>query len=92
MRLEFQRDDQTNYERCVLLSPKSEPATEADKQVGQDLLDTLQVHKQECVGMAANIIGVKKKSIPRSEEKLSPFYIERWLILRTKNGLRFIFA
>ncbi len=45
------------------LSQKSEPATEADKQVGQDLLDTLQAHKHECVGMAANMIGVRKNII-----------------------------
>lgn len=45
------------------LSQKSEPATEADKQVGQDLLDTLQAHKHECVGMAANMIGIKKNII-----------------------------
>ncbi len=45
------------------LSQKSEPATEADKQAGQDLLDTLQAHKHECVGMAANMIGVKKNII-----------------------------
>ncbi len=45
------------------LSQKSEPATEADKQVGQDLLDTLADHKNECVGMAANMIGIKKNII-----------------------------
>ncbi len=45
------------------LRQKSEPATEADKQIGQDLLDTLQAHKDECVGMAANMIGVKKNII-----------------------------
>ena len=37
------------------LGQKSEPATLADKQVGQDLLDTLQAHADECVGMAANM-------------------------------------
>ncbi len=45
------------------LSQKSEPAIEADKQIGQDLLDTLQAHKHECVGMAANMIGVKKNLV-----------------------------
>lgn len=45
------------------LSQKSEPATEADRQVGQDLLDTLAAHAHECVGMAANMIGVKKNII-----------------------------
>ena len=45
------------------LGQKSEAATVADKQVGQDLLDTLQAHAGECVGMAANMIGVKKNII-----------------------------
>ena len=47
----------------LFLGQKSEPATIADKQVGQDLLDTLQAHTHECVGMAANMIGVKKNII-----------------------------
>lgn len=45
------------------LAQKSEPATPADKQVGIDLLDTLKAHEAECVGMAANMIGVKKNII-----------------------------
>ncbi len=45
------------------LSQKSEPATEADRQVGLDLLDTLRAHQSECVGMAANMIGVRKNII-----------------------------
>lgn len=47
----------------LFLSQKSEPATEADKQVAVDLLDTLAAHQNECVGMAANMIGVKKNII-----------------------------
>jgi len=45
------------------LGQKSEPATEADKGVAQDLLDTLNAHTDGCVGMAANMIGVKKNII-----------------------------
>ncbi len=45
------------------LNQKSEPATEEDRQVGKDLTDTLLVHKDGCVGMAANMIGVKKNII-----------------------------
>jgi peptide deformylase len=45
------------------LAQKSEPATEADLQVARDLLDTLKAHAEECVGMAANMIGVKKRNI-----------------------------
>ena len=44
------------------LGQKSEPATKADLQVGKDLQDTLQANRAGCVGMAANMIGVKKKS------------------------------
>ena len=45
------------------LQQKSEPATEADKQVVEDLLDTLRANQVRCVGMAANMIGVKKRII-----------------------------
>jgi peptide deformylase len=45
---------------AVLLARKSEPATAADLQVAQDLLDTLIANKAACVGMAANMIGVHK--------------------------------
>lgn len=47
----------------LFLAQKSEPATEADKQVVQDLLDTLRANIDHCVGMAANMIGVKKNII-----------------------------
>jgi len=47
----------------VFLNQKSEPATEADKQVVQDLLDTLKANEEGCVGMAANMIGIKKRII-----------------------------
>lgn len=42
------------------LGQKSEPATKADTAVIQDLLDTLKANEEHCVGMAANMIGVKK--------------------------------
>lgn len=45
------------------LNQKSELATEADKQVVTDLLDTLKANEAGCVGMAANMIGVKKRII-----------------------------
>jgi peptide deformylase len=47
----------------LFLQQKSEPATEADRQVVQDLLDTLRANQDRCVGMAANMIGVKKRII-----------------------------
>lgn len=46
----------------IFLGQKSEKATDADLQVAQDLLDTLIAYKETCVGMAANMIGVKNAS------------------------------
>ena len=46
----------------IFLSLKSELATKDDLPVAQDLLDTLTAHKDGCVGMAANMIGVKSAS------------------------------
>lgn len=45
------------------LNQKSETATEADKSIAEDLLDTLKAHEEGCVGMAANMIGVRKRII-----------------------------
>ena len=45
------------------LGLKSEPATKEDAQVAQDLLDTLIANRSGCVGMAANMIGVRKRII-----------------------------
>ena len=47
----------------IFLAQPSAPATEADLSVAQDLLDTLAAHKDGCVGMAANMIGVSKRII-----------------------------
>ena len=45
------------------LGQKSEEATKQDLSVGQDLQDTLKANQDRCVGMAANMIGVKKRII-----------------------------
>ena len=45
------------------LSLKAQPATADDLGVAQDLLDTLAAHRDGCVGMAANMIGVNKRII-----------------------------
>ena len=45
------------------LGQKSEPATKEDLHIGRDLQDTLQANREHCVGMAANMIGVKKNII-----------------------------
>ena len=47
----------------AFLSQKAEPVTLEDLAVAQDLLDTLTAHKDGCVGMAANMIGVCKRII-----------------------------
>ena len=47
----------------LFLGQKSIPATEEDLQVGRDLQDTLAANREACVGMAANMIGVKKRII-----------------------------
>jgi peptide deformylase len=47
----------------LFLGQKSEPATKQDLSAGQDLQDTLQANSDRCVGMAANMIGVRKKII-----------------------------
>ena len=45
------------------LGQKSEEASRQDLSVGQDLQDTLKANQDRCVGMAANMIGVRKKVI-----------------------------
>ena len=47
----------------IFLAGKSEIATIEDLPIAQDLLDTLMAHKETCVGMAANMIGVNKRII-----------------------------
>lgn len=47
----------------IFLAQKSEDATSEDIQTAVDLLETLKFHKESCVGMAANMIGIKKKII-----------------------------
>ena len=47
----------------MLLGQKSEPASKADLGIAKDLQDTLAAHRNECVGMAANMIGYKKNII-----------------------------
>ena len=52
----------------IFLGQKSVPATAADLSVAQDLLETLMHHKDTCVGMAANMIGVRKNIIAVNAE------------------------
>ena len=77
-------------ERNILvLKQKAKPATKEDISIARDLIDTLQAHSEECVGMAANMIGIPKAIIvvnvgpflmamfnPKIIKKTSPFEAE----------------
>ena len=52
----------------IFLSQKSAPATVLDLPTAQDLRDTLQAHRDGCVGMAANMIGAAKRIIIFDED------------------------
>ena len=52
----------------IFLAGKSEIATKEDLQVAQDLLETLIANQDRCVGMAANMIGVRKRIIAFLDE------------------------
>ncbi len=55
----------------LFLQQKAATATKADLTIGQDLQDTLKAHQNECVGMAANMIGINKAIIIVSVGPLS---------------------
>ena len=59
----------------IFLGRSSEIATKEDISVANDLLETLKAHKETCVGMAANMIGVRKRIIAFLDESgKSPTY------------------
>jgi peptide deformylase len=75
----------------VFLNQKSDPATEADKQVVQDLLDTLKANEAGCVGLAANMIGVKKRIIAVSMgfaniAMINPVIVKKSGVYETEEG------
>ena len=60
----------------IFLAGKSEIAAKEDLPVAQDLLDTLMSHRESCVGMAANMIGVRKRIIAFLDDSgFAPTYI-----------------
>ena len=74
-----------------ILAIKSEKASAEDLSVAQDLLDTLMAHKGECVGMAANMIGVHKRIIAVEHEDsylvmLNPKILEKSGPYNTEEG------
>jgi len=75
----------------IFLARKSVPATEDDLHTAQDLLDTLIAHADECVGMAANMIGASKRIIAFDNEgsytlMLNPVIIHREEPYETEEG------
>lgn len=83
----------------VFLSQKAQTATKKDRSIGQDMLDTLRAHSEECVGMAANMIGENKAIVvctlggknvlmynPVIIRKLAPFETEEGCLSLT--GMR----
>ena len=68
----------------IFLAGKSEIATKEDLQVAQDLLDSLIAHKDSCVGMAANMIGVRKTILVALTGKEYTVMINPKIIDKTK--------
>ena len=52
----------------AFLAQRAEPATPEDRAIARDLLETLEHHKNGCVGMAANMIGINKRIIAFDNE------------------------
>ena len=75
----------------AFLAQKAEPATQDDLQVAADLLETLEYHKDSCVGMAANIIGINKRIIVFDNEgtymvMYNPEIIKKSELYQTEEG------
>ena len=79
----------------IFLAGKSEPARKEDLTIAQDLLETLMAHREGCVGMAANMIGVRKCIIAFLDESgraptytvmLNPQIVAKSGIYETEEG------
>lgn len=75
----------------AFLAQKAEPATPEDLSVAADLLETLEHHKDGCVGMAANMIGVNKRIIAFDDEgrymvMFNPVILQRSGPYQTEEG------
>ncbi len=75
----------------AFLAQKAEPATQDDLQVAADLLETLEYHKDSCVGMAANMIGINKRIIVFDNEgtymvMYNPEIIKKSELYQTEEG------
>lgn len=75
----------------IFLAVRSEIATKDDLQTAFDLLDTLKSHGESCVGMAANMIGVRKRIIAFADASslvvmLNPEIVKKEGVYNTKEG------
>ena len=79
----------------IFLAAKSSQADENDLQTAEDLLDTLISHREDCVGMAANMIGEKKRiiafldesgKVPKYTVMLNPEIIKKDGAYETEEG------
>ena len=79
----------------IFLAGKSEDATKEDIAVANDLLETLMAHRESCVGMAANMIGVRKRIIAFLDESgrqptytvmLNPVILKKDKLYDTEEG------
>jgi len=78
----------------LILGKPSVAATKADISIGDDLLETLNAHAHECVGMAANMIGINKRIIAFADDgkytvMLNPEIIRRSDPYETEEGCLF---
>ena len=75
----------------ISLAQKSAPATAEDLPAAQDLLDTLAAHRDTCVGMAGNMIGVHKAIIAVDDGAtallmLNPTILKAWDVFETEES------
>ena len=75
----------------LFLGQKSSEATKDDLYIATDLRDTLEYHKEGCVGMAANMIGYKKKVIIFTDAEVNtvmfnPRIIKKSRLYHTQEG------
>lgn len=84
-----------------IFAGKSEPSTKEDLPIAQDLLETLVAHREGCVGMAANMIGVRKYIIAFLDESgivptytvmLNPQIVAKSGIYETEEGCLSLFS
>ncbi len=73
------------------LSQKSEPASAADRDAVRDLIDTVRANADRCAGMAANMIGIRKRIIaftagPLTVALINPEIIRREMPYETEEG------